>query len=170
MPDVVFVAADVEADAGAHTGTSADVHFMQIALDLAAASAAAGEVPVGALVVRDGVIIGSGGNRTRSDNDPTGHAEIVALRAAARAVGNHRLTGATLYVCIEPCTMCAGALVHARIARLVFGACEPRAGAVVSTARVLDNPRLNHRVAVTAGVLAEPASDLLRRFFAERRG
>jgi tRNA(adenine34) deaminase len=149
--------------------TDDDARFMREALALATGAAAGGDVPVGAVVVRDGQVLGRGSNRTLKDGDPTAHAEIVALRAAARAAGNHRLPGATLYVSIEPCTMCAGALVHARIARLVFGAREPRAGAVVSTARVLDNVALNHRVVVDAGVLADEAAAQLRQFFAARR-
>ena len=147
-----------------------DAHWMRHALSLAEAGAGLGEVPVGAVVVLDEHVIGEGCNRPISDCDPTAHAEIVALRAAARRLGNYRLTGATLYVTVEPCTMCAGSLVHARIARLVFGAAEPRSGAVVTTARVLDNPGHNHRVEVSGGVLADECSALLRAFFAARRG
>lgn len=146
-----------------------DEVFMRRALELAAEGAAAGEVPVGAVVVRDGVILGEGFNRPLGGVDPTAHAEIEALRAAARRIGNYRLTGSTLYVTLEPCTMCAGALVHARVGRLVYGAAEPRSGAVVSSAQVLDNPDLNHRVAVTAGVLEAEAATLLRDFFRARR-
>ncbi|MEE4384748.1 MAG: tRNA adenosine(34) deaminase TadA [Pseudomonadales bacterium] len=146
-----------------------DVRFMRRALALAERAAEAGEVPVGAVVVRDGEILGEGTNRPIAARDPTAHAELEALRAACARVGNYRLPGATLYVTIEPCTMCAGALVHARIARLVYGAEEPRAGAVRSSARVLENPGLNHRVAVTAGVLAEEAAAQLRTFFRARR-
>jgi tRNA(adenine34) deaminase len=146
-----------------------DARWMQLALDLAAAGARRGEVPVGALVVLDGRVIGEGFNRPITDRDPTAHAEIVALRAAARALDNYRLTGATLYVTVEPCTMCAGALVHARIARLVYGCPEPRSGAVATTANVLDNPGHNHRVAVTGGVLAAECGARLRAFFADRR-
>lgn len=138
------------------------------ALKLAQA-AAVDEIPVGAVVVRDGQVLGEASNASVAATDPTAHAEILALREAARRVGNYRLPGATLYVTIEPCTMCAGALVHARIATLVYGATEPRAGAVVSAGAVLDNPRLNHRVTVVGGVLAEPAGELLRAFFATRR-
>lgn len=147
----------------------ADERFMQRALELAAQAASLGEVPVGAVVVIDGRIVGEGFNRPLDSADPTAHAEIEALRAAARTLGNYRLTGTTLYVTIEPCTMCAGALVHARVARLVYGAAEPRSGAVVSSAQVLDNPALNHRVAVTAGVLDQAAATLLRDFFRSRR-
>ncbi|MEE4362051.1 MAG: tRNA adenosine(34) deaminase TadA [Pseudomonadales bacterium] len=146
-----------------------DARFMRRALELAAQAAQAGEVPVGALVVRDGRILGEGFNRPISSGDPTAHAEIEALRAACRAVGNYRLAGAVLYSTIEPCTMCAGALVHARIARLVYGAEEPRAGAVRSSARALDNPGLNHQVQVTAGVCADVAGGLVRDFFRARR-
>lgn len=142
---------------------------MREALRLAAQAGGLGEVPVGAVVVRDGVIIGRGFNRPISGVDPTAHAEMVALRQAAAYTGNYRLTGADLYVTVEPCTMCAGALVHARIARLVFGAREPRAGAVVSTAQVLGAPGLNHRVEVIEGVLADDAQRLMQEFFRARR-
>ena len=145
------------------------VDWMRLALDEAGHAAAAGEVPVGAVVVRDGVLLGSGFNCPISSRDPTAHAEIVALRTAAERSGNYRLSGAVLYVTVEPCTMCAGALVHARIGTLVYGALEPRSGAVVSTASVLDNPSLNHRVEVVGGVLAEECSQVLRAFFAARR-
>lgn len=142
---------------------------MRRALALAEAAGAAGEVPVGAVVVRAGIVIGEGRNGQVGAADPTAHAEIVALRDAGRREGNYRLPGAVLYVTVEPCTMCAGALVHARIATLVYGANEPRAGAVASTASVLANPGLNHRVAVLNGVLADESGALLKRFFAERR-
>ena len=142
---------------------------MREALRLAVHAAAQGEVPVGAVVVLDGVIVGRGFNRPITARDPTAHAEIVALRAAAAFLGNYRLTDATLYVTIEPCTMCAGALVHARIGRLVFGAREPRAGAVASTAQVLAHPGLNHRVEVQEGVLADEAQRLMQDFFRSRR-
>jgi tRNA(adenine34) deaminase len=142
---------------------------MREALRLAAEAGALGEVPVGAVVVRDGVIIGRGFNRPISGVDPTAHAEMVALRQAAAYVGNYRLTGAHLHVTVEPCTMCAGALVHARIARLVFGTREPRAGAVVSTAQVLAAPGLNHRIEVIEGVLADDAQRLMQEFFRARR-
>ena len=142
---------------------------MREALRLAGTAAALGEVPVGAVVVRDGVIIGRGYNRPISGVDPTAHAEIVALRQAAAYLGNYRLTGSDLYVTVEPCTMCAGALVHARISRLLFGTREPRAGAVVSTAQVLSAPGLNHRVEVIEGVLGGDAQRLMVEFFRERR-
>jgi tRNA(adenine34) deaminase len=146
-----------------------DLIAMQRALALARRAAEQGEVPVGAVVMLDGQLLGQGFNRPIRAHDPTAHAEIVALRSAAAQLGNYRLTGATLYVTIEPCMMCAGALVHARIARLVFGAREPRAGAVVSTGRLLDQPHLNHRVEVVEGVLADASATLLREFFAARR-
>ncbi|MEQ8857779.1 MAG: tRNA adenosine(34) deaminase TadA [Pseudomonadales bacterium] len=143
--------------------------WMRRALALAASAGAAGEVPVGAVVVRDGEVIGEGRNGPIGAMDPTAHAEIAALRDAARRVGNYRLPGSVLYVTVEPCTMCAGALVHARIAMLVYAAAEPKAGAVASTAKVLDNPHLNHRVAVVGGVLADASAALVRQFFASRR-
>lgn len=143
---------------------------MRRALALAREAEAAGEVPVGALVVRDGEVIGEGWNRPIRSHDPTAHAEIVALRDAAARVGNYRLTGADLYVTLEPCLMCAGAIVHARIRRLVFGAADPRAGAAGTVFEVLESPALNHRVAVTGGVLAQPGGELLQRFFRARRG
>jgi len=148
---------------------SEDQHWMQQALALARQAEAAGEVPVGAVLVLDGKLIGAGSNGPIGRADPTAHAEILALRDAARRSNNYRLVGSTLYVTVEPCTMCAGALVHARVARLVFGAAEPRAGAVASSARVLDNPGLNHRVAVSGGVLADECAALLRQFFAAKR-
>ena len=149
--------------------TRDDERWMRAALALAERAGARGEVPVGAVVVRDGALLGAGHNRPIGSNDPTAHAEIVALRAAASAVGNYRLPGANLYVTVEPCLMCAGALVHARIARLVFGALEPKAGAVVSNHCVLAAAGLNHRVTVTGGVLAEESAALLQTFFAARR-
>ncbi len=142
---------------------------MQQALALARQAAEQGEVPVGALVVRDGELLGSGYNQVISAADPSAHAEIVALRDAASAVGNYRLPGATLYVTLEPCTMCAGAMVHARVAELVFAAREPRAGVVCSTCELLDQPFYNHRVAWQEGVLAEESSGLLQAFFRARR-
>lgn len=143
--------------------------FMDEALAQAQLALDAGEVPVGALVVLEGEIIGRGCNQVIAAADPSAHAEILALRQAARRLGNHRLPGAWLYATVEPCTMCAGALVHARVATLVFGAREPRAGAVVSTARVLDNPALNHRVQVQEGVRGEPCAAMMTSFFQARR-
>lgn len=152
-----------------HSEQARDERFMRAALAMAERGAGLGEVPVGAVVVFEDEIVGEGCNQPRSSGDPTAHAEMVALRTAAQRIGNYRLTDCTLYVTIEPCTMCAGALVHARVARLVYGASEPRSGAVVSTAQVLDNPALNHRVEVSGGVLAEAAATLLRTFFRARR-
>ena len=143
--------------------------WMRAALELAQEAADQGEVPVGAVVVREGKIIGRGCNTPITKADPTAHAEINALREAAMTAGNYRLPGATLVVTVEPCTMCAGALLHARIETLVFGAREPRAGAIFSSAKVLDNPGLNHRVTVVEGVLAEQCGALMSSFFRERR-
>lgn len=140
-----------------------------MAIEQARSAALRGEVPIGALVVLDDKIIGAAGNRTISDCDPTAHAEIVAMREAALAIRNYRLTGATVYVTIEPCAMCAGALVQARIARLIYGADEPKGGAIRTSMQVLDAPGLNHRVSVTPGVLAEESIALLQSFFAGRR-
>ena len=146
-----------------------DTTWMREALQLARQAAENGEVPVGAVVVLDGDIIGRGANRMISSQDPSAHAEINALRDAAARLGNYRMPGASLYVTVEPCTMCAGALIHARIHELVYGAEEPGAGAVTSTARVLDNPALNHRVQVRGGVMSEECSALMKTFFQERR-
>ncbi len=143
--------------------------FMRAALDEARGGADAGEVPVGAVVVVDGRIVGRGFNRPISAVDPTAHAEVVALREAAREVGNYRLTDATLYVTVEPCLMCAGAMVHARVGLLVFGAPEPKAGAVVSTMRALEHEALNHRVAVVGGVLEHECREVVQGFFRARR-
>ena len=147
-----------------------DEAFMREALALAGRARDAGEVPVGAVVVIDGEIAGRGWNQPIGAAVPTAHAEIVAMRAAATATGNYRLTGATLYVTIEPCLMCVGAIVHARIGTVVFGALEPKAGAVASTGRFFEHPPLNHRVAVVAGVLAAESQAMMQAFFAERRG
>lgn len=142
---------------------------MREALELAARAEAAGEVPVGAVLVAGGRVIGRGWNRTISDADPTAHAEIVALRAAGRAAGNYRLGGSTLYVTLEPCPMCAGAMVHARIERLVFGAADPKTGAAGSVFDLLPGEHHNHRVEVTGGCLADACGERLRRFFRARR-
>ena len=142
---------------------------MQQALDEARAAAASGEVPIGAVLVHEGKILARAGNRTIRDCDPTAHAEIVVLREAARVLGNHRLADTTLYVTIEPCSMCAGAMIQARVPRLVYGAAEPRGGAVQSCFEVLSHPDLNHRVQVTSGVLASDCSDVIQSFFAVRR-
>ena len=149
--------------------SESDEGWMHEALILASTAAADGEVPVGAVIVRDNQIIGRGHNQQIRTNDPTAHAEIIALRDAGAKAGNYRLPSAEMYVTIEPCNMCAGALIHARIARLVFGATEPRAGAVISSARVLDNPALNHRVTVSAGILETECGDMLSAFFRSRR-
>ena len=146
-----------------------DEMWMEEALREAQRAAAAGEVPVGAVVVCGEKIVGRGGNRNLADSDPTAHAEIIALREAARAVGNHRLTDCEMFSTIEPCAMCAGALVHARLRRLVYGADDPKAGAVRSVLQVLNHPRLNHQMEVTSGVLAGRCAELLQSFFAERR-
>jgi tRNA(adenine34) deaminase len=148
---------------------SSDVDFMRRALELAAAAAAAGEVPVGAVLVRDEQILAEGANRPIASNDPTAHAEIVALRAGGVALGSYRLTGTTLYVTLEPCAMCAAAIVHARVRRVVFGAWDPRAGAAGSIVDIFALPGLNHRVDVFGGVLAEECMRRLKEFFADRR-
>lgn len=141
-----------------------------MALALARRAEQAGEVPVGALLVRDGLVIGEGWNRPIGSHDPSAHAEMVALREAAAGVGNYRLPNTTLYVTLEPCAMCAGAIIHARIGRLVFGASDPRAGAVHSLYDLISQPRLNHRVEWRGGVLDTECGDLLRHFFRQRRG
>ncbi|HVJ09879.1 MAG TPA: tRNA adenosine(34) deaminase TadA [Acidisarcina sp.] len=146
-----------------------DKDYLEIALREARAGAEAGEVPVGAVVVCDGAIVGIGQNRVLRDSDPTAHAEVVAMREAAKARSNYRLTGCVLYVTLEPCAMCAGAMIHARIDRLVFGADDPKAGAAGSVLSVLNHPRLNHQMEVTRGILAEDCGELLRSFFRERR-
>ncbi len=143
---------------------------MAAALDEARAAAMAGEVPVGAVVVRDGAIIARAANRTVRDQDPTAHAESIAVREAARAIGSWRLAGCTLYVTLEPCAMCAGALVLARVDRVVFGAWDDKAGMAGSVGDLLRHPRLNHRPEVLGGVSAEESSTLLRAFFTTRRG
>jgi tRNA(adenine34) deaminase len=144
--------------------------LMAAALDEAGRARDAGEVPIGAVVAIDGAIVGRGFNQPISSGDPTAHAEIVAIRAAARAVGNYRLTGATLCVTIEPCLMCVGALVHARIGTLVFGAAEPKSGAVSSTVRGGELPGHNHRFEVVSGVREEECRALMQSFFSVRRG
>jgi tRNA(adenine34) deaminase len=142
---------------------------MQQALEQARVAAALGEVPVGAVVVKDGAVIAVGHNRTRIDADPTAHAEVVALRAAAQVLGSERLTGCELYVTLEPCAMCAGAVAHARIVRLHYGASDPKGGAVEHGARVFDHPQCLHRPEVVSGIGESEAADLLREFFAQRR-
>ena len=147
----------------------ADELWMEEALRLARRSAAAEEVPVGAVIVRDGVIVGRGWNRTIAACDPTAHAEMIALREAAALAGNYRLPDCDLYATLEPCLMCAGALVHARIRRLVYGAPDPKAGAAGSALSVVNHPALNHQMQVTAGVLAGRCMEMLQAFFRERR-
>ena len=146
-----------------------DQYWMQQAIALAREAQACGEVPVGAIVVLAGKIIGRGYNQPISACDPTAHAEVVALRGAARHLGNYRLPNTTVYVTLEPCTMCLGALVHSRIQRLVFGAREPKSGVVESQAQLLSAPYLNHRIEVSGGVCAQSCGDLLNAFFARRR-
>jgi tRNA(adenine34) deaminase len=146
-----------------------DLEYMHLAMAEAQAAALRGEVPIGAVVALDDRILAAAGNRTLTNADPTAHAEIVALREAARKAGNHRLIGASVYVTVEPCAMCAGALVQARVARLVYGADEPKGGAVRTCLRVLEAPALNHRVEVVSGVLADEAVQLLQAFFSARR-
>ena len=142
---------------------------MTAALEQARLAREAGEVPIGAVVVIDGAIVSRAFNQPIGALDPTAHAEVLALRGAARAVGNYRLTGATLYVTLEPCLMCVGALVHARVREVVFGALEPKSGALVSTVRALETPGLNHRFGVVGDVLAEECRELIQQFFREKR-
>ena len=152
------------------TAPLTDDDAMRLALDQAAEAATHGDVPIGAVVVRDGEVIAARHNERELTGDPTAHAEVLAIRDAARVVGHWRLLDCTLYVTLEPCVMCAGALVNARIGRVVFGATDPKAGAVDSLYQVCSDPRLNHRPPVSAGVRAEEAGALLRAFFADRRG
>lgn len=147
----------------------ADEAFMRAALELACEAEEAGEVPVGAIVVLDGKVIGRGSNRPIATNDPSAHAEMLAMREAAKHVANYRLTDATLYVTLEPCPMCAGAMVHARIGRLVFGARDLRFGGVRSKFQIADSPLLNHRVQVSEGTLAAECTAMLQSFFEKRR-
>jgi len=146
-----------------------DEIFMREALLLAGKAAAAGEVPVGAVVVKDGAVVGRGHNRPVSSKDPTAHAEVIALREAAEKLGNYRLSGCDLYVTLEPCVMCAGAIMHARISRVVYGAADPKSGACGSVASLFADSRLNHHATVTGGVMADGAGKLLQDFFSERR-
>jgi len=148
---------------------SADVQFMSRAIELARMAEAAGEVPVGAVVVKDGVIVGEGWNRPIGTHDPSAHAEMIAMRAAAAAIENYRLLDTTLYVTLEPCSMCAGAMVHARVKRLVYGATDPRAGAAGSVFNIVQHAALNHRVEMQPGLMAQECATLLRQFFASRR-
>jgi len=146
-----------------------DALFMQRALELADRAAGEGEVPVGAVLVNAGEMIGEGWNRPIATNDPTAHAEIQALRQGAALIGNYRLVEATLYVTLEPCAMCAGAMVHARIKRLVYGAVDPKTGAAGSVLDIVRHPQLNHQMEVTGGILADACGEKLRRFFRDRR-
>ena len=147
----------------------ADIGLMEQALEEARAAAAAGEVPIGALLVHEGQIIARSGNRTIRDCDPTAHAELVVLREGSRKLGNYRLAGTTLYVTVEPCSMCAGGMIQARVPRLVYGCDDPKGGAVRSCFVMLNHPRLNHRVEVTAGILGNECAAILQTFFAARR-
>lgn len=146
-----------------------DLAFMQLAYAQAQQAWALGEVPVGAVLVKDGVVLGSGYNHPISGSDPTAHAEIVALRAAAASVGNYRLPGCTLYVTLEPCIMCAGAMLHARLARVVFAASDPKTGAAGSVLNIFEQEKLNHHTVVQGGVMAQECSTLLKDFFVSRR-
>src|SRR5688572_24008555 len=143
---------------------------MRAALELAAEARRRGEVPVGSVVVLDGVVVGAGYNQPIEAHDPTAHAEIVAMRAAAGRLGNYRLTGADLYVTIEPCQMCVGAMVHARIARVIYGAREPKAGAIESAMRAHEHPALNHRLQTVGGLLEDESRAVIQQFFEQRRG
>lgn len=149
--------------------TEVDTRLMRLALEEARTAASAGEVPVGCIIVENERILARAANRTITDCDPTAHAEMIALRVAAHAAKNHRLGETTLYVTIEPCAMCAGAVLQARIGRLVYGADDPKGGAVRSCFAIFDHPRVNHRPQVTSGVLADEAASLLREFFEARR-
>jgi tRNA(adenine34) deaminase len=149
--------------------TMTDESYLRAAIDEALAAERDGEVPVGAVVVYEGAIVGRGNNRVLRDNDPTAHAEIVAMRAAGQALGNYRLENCTLYVTLEPCAMCAGAILHARIKRLVYAATDPKAGACGSVLSVMNHPQLNHKAEVEAGLLAEECGSLLTNFFRARR-
>ncbi len=146
-----------------------DLDFMTLALELAQAAADRGEVPVGAILVQNEQVIASSGNAKEAEFDPLGHAEIRVIQAAAKSLGRWRLTGCTLYVTLEPCTMCAGAMVHARVDRVVYGAADPKAGAVESLYQILSDARLNHRPKVSGGVLAKQCGEILSSFFAARR-
>jgi len=146
-----------------------DLHFMQLALAEAQAAAEAGEVPIGAVMIHAGAVIARSGNRTIRSNDPTAHAEIVVIREMAQIVRNYRLSGAALYVTIEPCAMCAGAIIQARVSRVIYGADDPKGGAFRSCFQILTNAQLNHQVEVTPGVLAAESASLLQKFFASRR-
>ncbi|NBW01342.1 MAG: tRNA adenosine(34) deaminase TadA [Betaproteobacteria bacterium] len=147
-----------------------DSYFMGLALEQARQADAAGEVPVGAVVVKDGAVIGSGFNQPIRLNDPSAHAEVMALRAAARHLGNYRLAGCSLYVTLEPCAMCSGAIFHSRISHVIYGAADPKTGVVESVMKLFDEHRLNHHASARGGVLADACGSLLQAFFARRRG
>ena len=151
------------------TGLERDEAWMRMALDQARLGGKTGEVPIGALVIKDGELIATGHNRNLLDHDPSAHAEIVALREAASRLGNHRLPGCEMFVTIEPCAMCAGALVQARVARLVYGAADPKAGAVSSVLQVINHPGLNHKMEVVPGILEQECSEILQNFFRKKR-
>lgn len=158
-------------DDTAHQFTQKDIRFMELALQEARQAMELGEVPVGAVVVDgEGTLLAKAGNRPILDNDPTGHAEMIAMRQAGQKSSNYRLPDATLYVTIEPCVMCAGAMIHARIRRLVFGAVDPKAGALVSQYAIGTDGRLNHRMQIAGGLLADECGELLTSFFRMRRG
>jgi tRNA(adenine34) deaminase len=146
-----------------------EIDFIQAALAEARSAAQAGEVPIGAVLVHDGEIVARGQNRVLRDNDPTAHAEIASIREAAKILGNYRLNGCSLFVTLEPCAMCAGAMIHARLDRMVFAAADPKAGACGSVLSVLNHPQLNHQMLVEQGIMADEAAELLRSFFRERR-
>ena len=146
-----------------------DLYYLQLALDEARDSGGAGEVPIGAVLVRDDTVVARSGNRTIRDNDPTAHAEIIVLGEASRLLGNYRLSGTILYVTLEPCAMCAGAITQARLRRVIYGTPDPKAGACGSALAVLNHPKMNHRVEIVSGVLAEECAAILREFFRKRR-
>jgi len=170
----VRFAGESEGNQGRHTPSvqrvKTDIDYMQMALELAAQAANAGEVPVGAVVVRDGIVVGRGYNQPISGTDPTAHAEVMAMREAGRALGNYRLVDCALYVTLEPCVMCAGAIMHARIQRVIFGAPDPKTGACGSVVDLFAHSGLNHHATVCGGVLADAAVAQLQQFFAKRRG
>ena len=163
------LSADASGGERSPDGHSTDELWMQEALRAAQRALEAGEVPIGAVVVHDGKVVGRGFNRNIAESDPTAHAEVIALREAGAAIGNHRLGDCDLFVTIEPCPMCAGALVHARIRRLVYGADDPKAGAVRSAMQVVNHPSANHKIEVRGGVLAGKCAELLQDFFRARR-
>ncbi len=151
------------------TAAKTDLEYLQMALEEAVAAGEAGEVPVGAVLVHQGEVLVRAQNRVVRDSDPTAHAEVVALRAAGQVLGNYRLNGCSLFVTLEPCSMCAGALVHARVDRVVYATADPKAGAAGSVLTVINHPRLNHQMELDSGLLAEESSELLKAFFRERR-